>query len=1184
MWRRGPGACPGWGSGLFTGRGQTPGPYVGCIDPRDRPQKAKEVDMLLQDTYIGTGAPFEGNLTVWLRSLPAGAKVIKTTVQLISTPYTGTIDLTGQQPILGVTKVPGLSDPPASFVEVNLHARRTLVSVEGTSQIGATGDSGSPSLQVDMGGIYVNIADDGTILAPGKTAWTVPFPTVVLPASPSPSQSEPLPGLTVSKFRLSLLPTTHAATKSPLLYVTKVTISSVPTNVSVRVGQLPPFWTHLGELSTLDTSPDFAMVLNAFLATAQPLNGFYAIPFTIHSDTLAQVDIALQIEYVIDQPVLPLYLPEVTMTYAFNPLPDIDASLTTVKLPTGAVPVAAATNAQIRGEFQPTRVALKSEGTSSITANVVVSADSSLAQPFQSTTEIALTGIDLPLSKALPDLAGLNIAIQADYDGKPSGQVLIRADIVVGKPLPDQSSWGSATLPSPFRVLAGQVYWLVLESQVGQAAWQATPNTSSDLALQASRDGGLSWRPANAPEALAPLSAQFRLRNIPASFTIPVQLDIGTKPRDVIRTLDEFAPLGRVELTFGFADKLAEHLTIVAAASPCGNADLVVNGDFSAPPPDDANMKLFGIDNKPGGAAFTSIVKLGPQVNLSVERFITVSFLATVLTPARRIDCAGFNPAQTTPEEIVIAINHAMRQPVATFQHGNLTLADIVILYPWCKNELPSGWQGTPAQTYRFRLKMSDKITHTVAMLTNFASQADSLFVNDRNIAPACFQRSTSISNNAEASLSQRLSVTAGCTYQLSILFQLLPFERSGSGTDPSPASWTASWLDTNGNVLHIDSETFDTGSITVEALLLAPPNATNVDLRFINSSPNTHALILGSVSFTPTQQALRNGRFQQVTSSLQVPAGWTLESGLLDIEQMAIRLSGDSSDDTILSQVVDVIAGDMYELCVSARLETPLQSDPASLPLHQRARLELQWQSNGQPGDVIALTLDGQTFSENAWAGTVPVGITQASVRLVQPKSSAIPSESLLVTAVTLAHIELISVPLTFLSDAPGQLTVSKMHVVYDLPASTTVSPAKGTATIVSARGKEMPTTPTIVSSSGASNASRTVPSTAPSTINGPATPPSPAIATAQPQTMAITTESLTTVPGIGEARAFQLQSIGIDSLAKLAAASPDDIVQTLKGVKSELAARFITEAQQIISAQQNNVSQETEPGNTIQ
>src|SRR5437764_4672124 len=236
--------------------------------------------MLLLDTCkigdVDKPTPFEGDLALWLRSLPAGAKVTRATIQLEPIPYQETIDLTVLPSIRGVTTVPGALGT-GSFVEVNFHARRTLVSVVGTG--------GAATLQVDMGGTFVSIADDGSILAPGKTALSVSFPGTVL-----------LPGLTVSKFRLSLATGT--------LSVTKVTISSVPANVSVRVGQLPAFWTHLGELAVADTSPDFALVLNAFLATAQPQNGFYAIPFVIHSDTLAQLNATIQVEYVIDQPVL----------------------------------------------------------------------------------------------------------------------------------------------------------------------------------------------------------------------------------------------------------------------------------------------------------------------------------------------------------------------------------------------------------------------------------------------------------------------------------------------------------------------------------------------------------------------------------------------------------------------------------------------------------------------------------------------------------------------------------------------------------------------------------------------------------------------------------------------------------------------------------------------------------------
>src|SRR5205807_5324958 len=61
-------------------------------------------------------------------------------------------------------------------------------------------------------------------------------------------------------------------------------------------------------------------------------------------------------------------------------------------------------------------------------------------------------------------------------------------------------------------------------------------------------------------------------------------------------------------------------------------------------------------------------------------------------------------------------------------------------------------------------------------------------------------------------------------------------------------------------------------------------------------------------------------------------------------------------------------------------------------------------------------------------------------------------------------------------------------------------------------------------------------------------------AVTTQVPQASQVPAASmlpLTSIPGIGEARSYQLEAVGIDSLEKLAAATPEDIVQTLKGIK---------------------------------
>ncbi|HAA33601.1 MAG TPA: hypothetical protein DCE56_45085, partial [Cyanobacteria bacterium UBA8553] len=62
---------------------------------------------------------------------------------------------------------------------------------------------------------------------------------------------------------------------------------------------------------------------------------------------------------------------------------------------------------------------------------------------------------------------------------------------------------------------------------------------------------------------------------------------------------------------------------------------------------------------------------------------------------------------------------------------------------------------------------------------------------------------------------------------------------------------------------------------------------------------------------------------------------------------------------------------------------------------------------------------------------GNVPDGATAAEIRLIQPKAQG----ELLVKSVSLSQADVVSVPLIFLSEAPGELTVSELRVAYDLP-----------------------------------------------------------------------------------------------------------------------------------------------------
>jgi GH25 family lysozyme M1 (1,4-beta-N-acetylmuramidase) len=1008
--------------------------------------------MRLQDSYGGQNTPFEGDQTLWLRSLPAGASVKHATMTLNPTLYSGTVDLTVPKPILGVTMVPNLSSPPANFVEVNFHARRTLVS--------ATGSGGTATLQVDMGGIFVGIAPDGTIATSGHD-FQVLFTST--------SGTFPLPGLTVSKFRMSQ--------SNVPLSIDSVDISSFPTNVNVRVGQLPPFWVQTGELATQITSSDFAKVLNALLATLQAQNGYYAIPFVIHSDTIACMDVSVDIEYIFDQAALPPHLSEINLPYTFNRLPDVDTSLSSpsqpsVNLPDGAAPVAGACSAQISGKFQPTRVALDRADDQVGTANVLISPMSSLAQQLSlekdkdKVEDIAVTGIDLPLFNTSTDLAGLNVAIRDDDDGKPSRNVLVSTAVTIGKPLPDHSVWGSATLPKPFRITAGTKYWLVLQSQTGQAFWKATQvagNSPGNPPLQASSDNGFSWQAAGSAEAIAPLAALFRLRSTPDRFSIPVQLKIGQDATAQMRSLDEFAPLGKVQFNFDFADTLTTYLTAStkASPSPCGTQDLVVNGDFANPPSDDAAIRLFGTQpnyiESTANYGFQSLPFPSQKVDLSVEHYITLTpyKVGQELVPPVKIDCAGAVPAQTTLDEIVAAINGKMA-PYAQANHvrgdpiftvlPQQSATEVLLYPPWSSTLAPTGWQNTAGQVIRFRPILEDGSTPIVVAL----AETSGTTATDQSSLSGPNDASTGSSPGGEISLAQRIPVAAGCAYQLGVRYQ---DDLSPDSNETGLASWALAWLDAQGSTLSSETGTFQAVSETpgldnfdpsrayyVDTLLVAPPKAFNADLTFSNAEPDMNILFLEQVSFVPTMQAVSNGEFLQFdATSGDPPAGWSLPSGTIGGDSSSSKpiLQGSTTEDTILTQTATVVAGESYALRVLARPYITTQASDTQIPvIQQHARVELQWKGGASPGATISLALDGQNFMEADWSGAAPEGVTQALLRLIQPKSSDSASlPGLLVQSVALNRVSSAPVPLTFLSQTPGQLTVSNMQVGYDIP-----------------------------------------------------------------------------------------------------------------------------------------------------
>lgn len=996
--------------------------------------------MNLTEVYAGENEPFEGDLTLWLRALPEGASATRATLTLKPVAAAGgtlfreSIRFGGSQGELGATLTTG-----GNFLEVDFHARRTLLR--------AAGAGNNPTLQVDMGGAFIGVAADGTFIANGATPWAVDLTAA----------ANNLPALTVGRFRL-----TEPGAGSGTLNLNQVDIRSVPSNLQVRLGQMAPFWVRLGDLTQTETSPDFSEVLNFFLTGSESENGFFQLPLVIHSDTLARLEITLDIAYVIEQAVVPPHLSEVNLPYDYSTLPGAEENLLTARLPRGAVPVKGRTGAEIRGTFEPSRLALGEPGETPAAGTVAVSPQCSLAQPVAADREISLSGIDLPLAKTKPGLAGLNVSLVEDADGKPSGEVLASAEVRVGKPLPDGTVWGSATLPERFRILPGVRHWLVLQSRDGGAYWSVAAGSADQPSLQCSRDGGLSWRAAGGAQLKPPLAALFRLRHLPERFTLPVQLQIGKGAGAVRRRLDEYAPAGKVEFSFDFADKLAEHLQQPGGVPPCDGSPVLCNPDFALPRPQDATRRLFGRDAA-NDWEVTSTVDLSRGINLSHERFIVLSVDGS---PPRRIDCAGADPARTRVAEIIAAINRAAGAEVAglsaalttaaTTTGGALRLvspqgdAGTITLHPWCELGLPECWEGTGARIHRLRRgRLRDEGQGFALMLADGALVERGLTIGERTLRLPCYAATNqSLPAEGGAVLRQRFPVSPQCSYLLSLSHQIYPAAASAGQHACRPEaleapSWEIEWFDAGGASLqtrstHLEVASPEKGKLVdqpEEIRLVPPENAAEAELRILHPAAAGYGVAIGDLSLTATAQAVRNGDFSrwEEVAGQNVPAGWMVESGWTEKTfGGGVLLRGDGPEDTILVQQAEVSAEVEYLLRVRAVSASPVaQAD--NLAQDARARLELSWWQGDTPvGDSVTLTLDDRAFPSRGWRGASVQGADRAELRLIQPQGEA----SLAVKEARFEKLDLAEVPLTFLGESPGQLKVSDLRVAYDLPA----------------------------------------------------------------------------------------------------------------------------------------------------
>ncbi len=1104
--------------------------------------------MKLNDRYDGSTDPFQGDRVLRLRRIPAGARIRGATATITpvqsdpgdpqdTEPFTERVSFTGAVGQWGATK----SKAGESWVEVDFHARRTLASVSGTNLVDAT-------LQVDFGGAYVEINSAGGIKTSSDSN---PFELTL-------NTNQPLPGLTVNKIKITNSLAAPTPGSGPDVAV--VTIRSVPTNLTLRFGEAPTFWTRVGEMTAPEKTPDFALALQAFLTDAEPENGFFDVPLIIHTDSIARLRIDLEVEFVVEESALG-GLNTVALPFDFSGAPNVETKALELALPMNARLSPRASRARIIGAFAETRIAYDpmekvttQTGSPAGSVQSLAPADKvpiapgmAQAQPVSFDSEISAVAIDLLLE--VKETARLQLDLREDLDGKPGRISLLPKPIAFDVPGPvgledaarasAAPKWRSVALPAEFKFKASETqtprrYWIIAQSLENQALWSVAaakdaPNLKEAIGMQRSTEDGLAWRETAAPQVAGALTAFFRLRRRPDRFEMPIALQIGQGDEAVRVSLDRFAPTGNVDFALNFDDVnrgLEEHLR--KRAPICNQVEHILNGDF----------EQWIVDNASSNSESQFVVVVGQPVEWNLSAGSVMRFSLPVNQsngqPKAQLAALGPRPNNQSPK---------------LFDSVESALSQVTPVIASC------------AYDFSFQAIATD--TDAVAEIFWRGSSCQAVEADPARIPIKVFPQINTNQIEPGALLSIPSSIFS-----------------------PTSAAFVINSLQ-----LH-------------RARVTAPAGAEQAEIRF--SVPEGVIAFIDNVSLMSTAETIANGDFRQIDKN-QI-TNWMVLSGSSNGISLVRPIKFDNSGNPApfeIAQSIAVKPDQFFTLSVVKRETQP--SAQGALP-----GVELRWLNDGgvEIGAPVALELDQASFGALLASGVSPPDATQAEIHIIVPPGASQEIENLSLSFPTRTLI-----PVTFVAQAPGELSVADWQIAYE-EAPVTRPP-------IPPRGLCAPTPPgQIPGETGAGqgfckccDSQRPMADAVPmrTANNAPALvgrcancsddmisfsgifspgaprllaratiPPQPLIIAAEPakpapapadvsvpqpspQPERIESPPITAVKGIGEKMAGRLASIGIGSLEDLAEATPERITE-VKGISEDQAARFIAEARELL------------------
>jgi hypothetical protein len=459
--------------------------------------------------------------------------------------------------------------------------------------------------------------------------------------------------------------------------------------------------------------------------------------------------------------------------------------------------------------------------------------------------------------------------------------------------------------------------------------------------------------------------------------------------------------------------------------------------------------------------------------------------------------------------------------------------------------------------------------------------------------------------NPTPSILSQVVPVAESCLYEIHF---------RGIASDEGAAA-EVRWLDRTSALIGSDPEQISIaskgdGDGELRSLSLplhseqmpAPKGATQAEVRFV--VPIGVAAAIDNVSFHATTEAVVNSDFSLREEDRL--AGWSLSPGaargisLLAIDS-GVRLQNAGTETVELVQTIPIPANrsQLFELQL---FELQVESQVLRSKTDGNPRVEVHWLKDGVAlADEMVLDIPMESFSALRANGTSPETATQAEIHLIVP-----PGATQELRRVSMTFTPTVAVPLAFVAQTSGELTVSALRVAFEraktprpaipntglfMPGPAEVNgegPDEHGCFCACCKSTEPMTNATpMTTESGrpvqvggcTTCGDRLVRFGGPVTPNAPrftfrneiAVKPVvlmgslPTLAGSQREEIHAVAhpQPLTAIDRIGEARERRLRAAGIDSVAKLAATPPKKVVEVLApGVSERMARKFIQDA----------------------